>query len=112
MFTKFEDYLNESDTQYIANEIRKQIGHKALELLGAINYGYGETKEGKPYLSFKIRGSKKVSHIKIELNSMDTYDITFMKIGKDIKIVNKVEGVYNDMLHKIIEENTGLYTHL
>ena len=92
----------------VATTIRDQIGHKALYMLGAQNIGGTENS-----LSFKIRGTNKVSHIKITLNSMDTYDVEFFKIrGSKISTVNKVDGIYADQLLEIIEQNTGLYTSL
>lgn len=92
----------------IATEIRNQIGHKALYMLGAKNIA-GDSNS----LSFRIRGSQKVNHIKIALNSMDLYDMTFGKIrGDSYKVVSEKNGVYNDMLHGIIESETGLYTSL
>jgi hypothetical protein len=94
----------------IANEIKKQIGSKALYMLGAKNLA-GDTNS----LSFKISGSKFFTHIRISisLNSLDLYDVTFIKIRK-FDIVNKkeVKGIYNDMLHKVIEQETGLYTSI
>ena len=92
----------------VANEIRDQLGNKALFMLGAKNLMGGEN-----FLSFRIRGSKKVNYVKIALNAMDTYDMEFGKIwGGKYKVVTKKEGVYNDMLHVMISENTGLYTSL
>ena len=93
----------------VANEIRNQIGNKALMMIGAKNLGATENS-----LSFKVgRNSKKVTHIKIELNVMDTYTMTFFNIrGTNFKTVNKMEGVYCDMIHKAIEDNTGMCTSL
>ena len=92
----------------IANTIRDQIGHKALYMLGAQNLGGGEN-----YLSFKIRGSNKVSHIKITLNGKDLYDMEFIKVrGTTMKKVNVENDVYAEDLNKMIEKNTGLYTSL
>ena len=101
------DYLAGNDLT-VANEIYRQIGKKAFFMLGAKNF-IGD----KDSLSFKIRGSKAVSHIKIKLNSMDLYDVTFYKIvGDEIKNEKTVPGLYFDMLHDTIEEETGLYTSL
>lgn len=97
--------------QEIAHEIYNQLGKQTMFMLGAYNFlidGNG--------LSFRIRGSKKWKHIKIEYNSMDTYDVTFStwhhtKLSDNIKR-EKVEGVYGDMLHQVIETHTGLQTKL
>ncbi len=92
----------------IASTIRDQIGGKALYMLGAKNLiDHGDA------LSFRIRGSKKVNYIKITLNGMDLYNIEMGKVwGTKYKVVYTLEDAYNDMLHDIIERETGLYTSL
>ena len=95
------------------NEIAKttfaQIGNQALFMMGACNKGFND--DGS--ISFKIKGSRKFNHIKIALNSMDLYDITFYKIGKfDIKSEKTINDIYSDMMHNIIEKETGLYLSL
>ena len=92
----------------IASTIRDQIGGKALYMLGAKNLiDHGDA------LSFRIRGSKKVNYIKITLNGMDLYNIEMGKVwGTKYKVVYTLEDAYNDMLHGIIERETGLYTSL
>lgn len=91
-------------------EIYKQIGRKAFLMLGAKNI-VSHSKENA--LSFRIRGSNKVNYIKITLNSMDTYDVEYGKIrGDKYHVVAEDKGIYDDMLLKSIENNTGLYTKL
>lgn len=92
----------------VANEIRKQLGGKALYMLGAQHLADDEKS-----LQFSILGSKKFNKIKIELNGKHLYDITFYKIVKlDIKDKKTVYNVYNDQLHAVIEKETGLVTKL
>jgi hypothetical protein len=92
----------------IAQEIKNQLGNGTLCMLGAKNLGAGEN-----YLQFQIQGSKTFSHIRITLNGKDLYDVTFYKIVKyDIKKQETVNDVYNDMVKKLIEEKTRLYTSL
>ena len=92
----------------IANEIKNQIGSKAFFMMGGKNLVGGDN-----YLGFGIRGSKSYNYIKVSLNSMDTYDVSFMKLGKDgIKKEVVHNGVYVDMLKKLIETETGLYLSL
>jgi len=92
----------------VANEIRNQIGQKALYMMGAKNLG-GDVNS----LSFRIRGSKACNHIKVTLNSMDTYDVTYTKIhGMKCKTISTSEGLYSDMLHNDFETVTGLATKL
>jgi len=92
----------------IAETIRDQIGHKALYMLGAKNFGTNGND-----LCFRIRGSRKVNYIKITLSPADLYTMEFGKIhGHDYKVVENCEHVYADGMHKLIEEHTGLYTSL
>ncbi len=92
----------------IATTIRDQIGGKALFLLGAKNLvDCGDA------LSFRIRGSKAVNYIKITLNGMDLYDMEFGKVwGSKYTVKATHNDVYNDMMHSLIEKETGLYTSL
>ena len=99
--------ISEGGELAVAEEIRNQIGHKALYMLGAKDLA------GDKYsFSFKIRGSKKWKHIKIFLNGKDLYDVTFTTWHGDKLTSKTVNDVYADNLHKVIEEETGLYTKL
>ena len=88
----------------IANTIAEQIGNRAFFMMGT------RSKVGGPnYLSFDVRGSKAVSHVRVTLNAMDTYDVEFLKIrGTNIKTVSKSEDIYAESLHEIISVHTGL----
>lgn len=60
-------------------------------------------------LTFKVRGSKLVTHIRVKLLPSDTYEVTFSKVrGINIKTVAVVTDVYVDSLHAVISYNTGL----
>jgi len=81
----------------------------------------------KKYVSFKIGGGavNKCNFIKIRLNSMDTYDIEFGKIGRkanpemkklgikvmvlNYQILKDVDNVYCDQLTSVFEEETGMF---
>lgn len=98
-------------TQNQATEIYSQLGQKALVMMGARDKTYS-TKEGN--ICFKIgRNAGKITHIKISLTGADLYDVEFLKIraGK-VKTVSEFTGVYNDQLHGLIEEETGMYLSL
>ncbi len=92
----------------IAKTIQEQIGHKALYMLGAKNLlDHGDA------LSFRVRGSKAVNYIKITLNGKDLYDMEFGKIwGMNYKVKATHNDSYADMMHDLIESETGLYTKL
>jgi hypothetical protein len=93
----------------IGKTIYNQLGNKTLFMIGAKNLTVN--KKGA---SFKImRNSKKITHISIEMNSMDLYDVTFYNCRNyQYKIINKANNIYNDQLNSIIEVNTGLATKL
>jgi len=97
------------ESMQVAKTISKQLGNKALTMMGAKNL-----VAGKNDLSFRIgRNSKGVNYVKITLNSMDTYDVEFGNIrGMNYKIKKAVDGVYVDNLHDVIEKNTGMYLSL
>jgi hypothetical protein len=93
----------------VATEIAQQLGNGALCMLGASNLGCTDNR-----LCFKIgRNCKGVTHIKITLNSLDLYDMEFLRIrGPKITVLAEHNNIYNDMMHSIIEAETGLNTSL
>ena len=92
----------------VAMEIKNQLGNEALMLMGAYHLAADEKT-----LSFKIKGCRKIKHISIALNSMDTYDVKFTTWRKyDVKVVAELPNIYNDQLHEVIERQTGLYLSL
>lgn len=90
----------------IANEIKRQLGNKASMMMGAKNF-VGDTNS----LQFRIgRNSKSVNFIKITLTPADLYDIEFGRIhGMNYTVKASSEGIYSDMMHSIIENETGMY---
>lgn len=97
----------------VAKTIQKQIGHKALYMLGAQHLCAGDDEYG--FLSFRVRGSNSnhSNYIKITLTWQDTYRVEGKRIwGMKVKDMKTVDGVYVDMLHKTIRELTGLNTSL
>ena len=92
----------------IAIIIRQQLGHKVFAMMG-VGLDMWISDNG---LTFKIKGSKKANAIKITLNELDTYDVTFYKKGRAPSFKVKewtVDDVYVDTLHECIERETGLY---
>lgn len=98
-------------TERQAQEIFNQIGNKALVMMGAKNKVYS-TKEGA--ITFKIgRNAGKVTHIKIYLNAKDLYDIKFYRIyGGKSKVLKEYNDLYNNQIHSVIENVTGMYLSL
>ena len=79
-----EGKLNEISKSEAKTLLKQLGGGRFLAMTGAKDFGIG--KDG---LHFKIgRNAKSISHVVINLNSMDTYDIKFLRVraGK-IKIV-------------------------
>jgi hypothetical protein len=98
------------DQMETAQTIANQIGDKALFMIGAKSLGATENS-----LQFKVgRNDKKVTHVKIEHNSLDLYTMTFYnQRGYNASVVlSEVENVYADMLNTIITKHTGLDTSL
>jgi len=92
----------------IATEIRDQLGGAALAMMGATNV-LGDERA----LQMKIRGSRTVTNLRIELADDDTYTVSFFKIrGYDVRTVGELAGVYADQLRTVIEKQTGLYLSL
>ena len=96
----------------ICKTIIAQLGNLTLSMLGAkslLDLGNG--------LSFRVRGSRSVNYIAIELDAgTDTYSVRTAKIGRapsyQISNDNTLDGVYVDQLHTTIEGATGLATSL
>lgn len=88
----------------VANTIAAQIGQRAFFMMGAQNIaGTADS------LSFKVRGSKNWSHVKVTLMPSDTYKVSFYKFrGVNIVAVKDVEMVYADSLLSVISNSTGL----
>ena len=99
--------------------IRTQTGIKKVEeaTFGGKKLKIPQPKDfgiGKDGLHFKIgRNAKSISHVVINLSSMDLYDMKFLRVraGK-IKVVKKVKGVYNDMLGNVFKMHTGMNVRL
>ncbi len=93
----------------VAKTIAKQIGGKALFMMGAKSLTGSEES-----LTFKVgRGAKgpkgSVTHIKITLEPTDTYTLeAFFVRGTTFKTRAKVEGAYAEMIHPFLKAETGM----
>ena len=104
----------------IASTIAQQLGSGCLAMLGAhtlVDLGDG--------LQFRIQGCEAVNLIQIILDPCDTYTLKFCKVQAVQKknlgvsytemsweVVKSCSGIYFDMLHDVIEAETGLYVSL
>ena len=94
----------------VPQTIASQIGGKAFYMMGTRQ---GELIGSERNLSFRIRGSQRVTHVSITLNPLDLYDIEFLYCrNHQRKVVEKAEDIYFDSLHDCIQRVTGLYLSL
>ena len=98
----------------VPTTIIQQLGNQTIALLGAKQFAGDETS-----VKFRIgRNTKRITHIRITLTSLDLYKVEFFRMPRDLtkltpetlKPVHTSEMIYDDMLHKCIETHTGLYT--
>ena len=93
----------------VAQTIASQLGRKALLMIGAKNL-----MAGKDYLQFRLgRNAGGWNSLKIALNGLDLYDLTFYRIRK-LKVTSEktIDNVYCDQVRDIIEDETGMKTSL
>ncbi len=113
----------------VAETILRQLGGKRLIVMTG---AYDFLRDGDYTLMFKFKGSKKANFVKITLNSLDLYDVEFLKVSnltpkkalKWIDLTNEevtaklqknkktFNNVYCDQLIEIFESHTGLYLTL
>ena len=92
----------------VAEEILRQLGGgRFIAMTGAKNFTCDNNS-----LGFRLSGTmtkNRINYVKVTLNAMDTYDLEFVNLraGK-IKLVEKFEGAYNDMLQSVVSSRTGL----
>ena len=95
----------------VATEILKQLGGgQFMAMTGTKKFGCTDNS-----ISFKVgmRCKNKITHVEITLNSLDLYDVVFLR-WYDYKVttISKFENVYDNMLQKIFTSETGLNTRL
>jgi hypothetical protein len=102
------------NTLEVANTIKAQLfagGKMKVWSWGANQWSCGTTEKKEPYLIFRVRGLKFKGLVKVILNSMDTYDVHFIKMSKGQQVVkNEISDVYFDELTEKIDlvvEYTG-----
>jgi len=93
----------------ISQTIASQLGRKTLLMIGAKNL-----MAGKDYLQMRLgQNAGGWNALKIALNGLDLYNLTFYRIRK-LKVTSEktIDNVYCDQLHDIIENETGMRTNL
>ena len=108
----------EEELEQVSEGMDKREGAEVIKQLGGGRFvamtGAKDFFIGPKGIVFKIgRNSKGVNYVRINLNSMDTYDIEFLQVRKfKEKIKSQAKGVYADQLRDAFEQNTGLRTSL
>jgi hypothetical protein len=68
-------------------------------------------------MKFKQRGICRPKNgatlMRVVLNNLDLYDVEFFKTKRDLSEVEVSDhnGIYNDMLVDLFENETGIFTH-
>lgn len=126
-----QDKIKIGDYRTIAEQIG---GNKFLVMTGSKFQYYSYNELGYVYLMIKLtKNQSKAQYLKIQLNGLDLYDLTFSRIKKTLKpecktpeykamglklydeeiiTVKEYKDVYADMLQDIFTSVTGLYTRL
>jgi len=94
----------------VAKTILAQLGgNRFIVMTGSKNFGGSDN-----LLSFKIgRNSSRVTHVRIKLNSLDLYDVEYIRVwGIKLETVAESSGLYADMLRDDFTEKTGLAVSL
>ena len=93
------------------NTILKQLGtYTFIAMTGAKNFSVGE--EGFTFRLGRFPHVK-INCIQIQLNSLDLYDIKFMRVyGMKCTTIKEMNGIYAEDLQRIFTSVTGLDTHL
>lgn len=110
IFTEQERSRLRSLTESFHDTIRKQIGHKALYMIGAKNFSYSDKDK---YLGFRIgRNAKSINWIRVRVAPGDTYTMEFGRGVSNPRVVATEKNVYADQLRAMIEKHTGMATSL
>lgn len=91
----------------VSKTILSQLGGNGFIILtGSKNFVGSDNA-----LSFKVgSNAKKVTHVRIVLNALDLYDVTYMYVrGTTVKTVATSEGISCDQLQDDFEAETGLF---
>lgn len=99
--------MSQEEQQRIADAILVQLGGagRLSAMMGAEHLSYNA--EGD--LNFRFKLCPKANHLRIHLNGLDLYDLTFTKIrGVDVKTVETITNIYAEDLKPVIEQSTGL----
>jgi len=94
----------------IANEIRNQLFHFGKQIVWS--WGAHAWAGGEDFLEFQVQGYKLKGVVRIRLNGLDLYDITFKNSHGEV--IKEIKDVYNedmvDIIDNEVETNNGCYS--
>lgn len=101
--------MNKTMNTEIATTIISQFGRMFPQMVGLKSV---VAIDGGVQFGF-AKGHQGINKVVITLNVMDTYDVTFYKMGRNAaKEIISLDGIYADQLGTEFEAATGLFTHL
>lgn len=87
-------------------------GNRLVAMVGAKNFVRDEANYTIGF-KFTAKAKNKANYCRIKLNSMDLYDVEFIRIrGVNVKTVSTHNDLYADTLKNVFETETGLYLSL
>tara|TARA_R110000824_G_scaffold394746_1_gene594807 strand:+ start:133 stop:450 length:318 start_codon:yes stop_codon:yes gene_type:complete len=103
--------VEQKENHQIATTILQQLGGRRFLVMTGAN----RLEAGNKCLLMRLRRNKTNSNrLKIQLNSLDTYDMRFSKVTSkgETKSIREYNDVYADMLQQLFTAHTGMYTSL
>lgn len=86
-----------------------QEGQSGINILRLMVGAHNFIVDKEETITFRFGGSRKCNTVKIHLNGLDLYDMTFFRIGKKtFKELETFHNIYDTMLKTTFEEFTGL----
>lgn len=94
----------------VASTILAQLGGNRFRVMTGANSFVGS----KSSLMFRLpRANKRINRVRIELEPSDTYKVEFYRVwGGEAKLIEARDGIYCDMLERVVSDVTGLATRL
>ena len=97
----------------ICEQLSPQGFNGLRAMVGMYNWFWNSEPGKGEGLSFAFKGSTSYNHVKILLNGLDYYDVTFSKIrARRVQLTAGYENVDCEQLRGIFEDTTGLRTGL
>jgi hypothetical protein len=93
----------------IATEIRNQLYHFGKQIVWS--WGAHSWTGGEDFLEFQVQGFKLKGYVRITLNGLDLYDISFKNSNREV--IKEIKDVYAedmvDIIDNEVETDNGKY---